>query len=84
MKKEVLERGDQIVFTYSHGAKQWGFVTSKNSKHVFCRFWSDLNLGSLRTLSCSEGCEPSMVEKTGENVPQPIIEAWLELIEKGT
>ena len=80
MNIKLLKIGDQIVFKYPHGKREYGFVTSITDR-VFCRFWSESNLGSLRTLSCSEACDIELIEKTGENVPQEIINAWLGYIE---
>ncbi len=74
--------GDQIVYDPGHESGiEHGFVTDVRSETVFCRFWSPTNLGSLRTLANSEGCPFSSLSKTGENVPQEIIEAWLKYLE---
>lgn len=78
---ESFKIGEQIVFIYSHGEKQYGFVTGQNDKYIFCRFWSKDNLGSLRTLSSSEACLLENLQKTGENVPQQIIDAWLNYLD---
>lgn len=73
--------GDQICFDPGHeSGKEYGFVARANSEIVFCRFWSKTNLGSLRTLANSEGCDPRQLSKTGENVPKEIIDAWLQYL----
>lgn len=75
----MFEIGDQIVFNPGHeSGKEYGFVTGSNEKgFIACRFWSRDNLGSLRNMANSEYCNPRQLEKTGENVPQYIVNSWL-------
>jgi len=78
---EEFNIGDQISFDPGHEAGiEYGFVTGKNIRYVFCRFWSKTNLGSLRTLANSEGCNPEKLKKLPENVPQEIINEWLKYL----
>jgi len=79
--RKNFKRGDQIVYN-CYNKTEFGFVTGTNKKYVFCRFWSATNIGSLRTLANSEGCRTEYLNKTGENVPPVIIQAWLKYIEK--
>ena len=78
-KAQDFNEGDQIIFGEN---MEPGFVTSHTDKVVFCRFWSPTNLGSLRTLANSESCNPADLNKTGENVPDAIIQHWLEYIKE--
>ena len=58
-----LKRGDQIVYIPSHAKPgkldsiEFGFVTSisNDPKVVFCRYWSNICPGALRTTANSEG-----------------------------
>ncbi len=63
-KYSDLKPGKQIIYLPSHlrieanlldFGVQFGFVTSKKSEDfVFCRYFSNYSMFSLRTLSCSE------------------------------
>jgi hypothetical protein len=76
-----FKMGDQIVFHPWHeSGKEYGFVTGTTSNgSVACRFWSENNLGSMRTMANSELCNPKQLTKIGDagNVPKEIVEAWL-------
>ena len=63
-EKKDLKQGTQIIYVPRHadGPKhrdaEEGFVTSTNRRDAaFCRYWSKLYPGQLRTKSCSE-CTP--------------------------
>ena len=59
-----LKRGDQIIYIPSHVKPgkfkdiEFGFVTSvseENKELIFCRYWSNVLPGALRTTANSEG-----------------------------
>ena len=60
MKPQDLQPGTQIIYVPHHAdgidhpdCKE-GFVTSMTETGAFCRYWSKLDPGKLRTMSCSE------------------------------
>ena len=61
--KEELYVGKQIVFDDGVGEPEFGFVTSWNSRAVYCRFWypctkeKGQTARNLRTVANSEGCD---------------------------
>ncbi len=78
-----MKIGDQILYDPGHeSGRECGFITGVKStgETIFCRFWSRHNLGFLRTLANSEGCRKEDLVKTGENVPQQIVKAWLKYL----
>ena len=78
-KASDYNEGDQVVF----GDKmEPGFVMSQNGRTVYCRFWSSTNLGSLRSLSQSEACDPKHLNKTENRVPDYIVKCWLHFIKE--
>ncbi len=61
----MYKPGDQILYipsfildieapTTEQACLEFGFVTSVNEEHVFCRFWTDHRCEELRTTSTSE------------------------------
>ena len=45
--------GRKVVFTYHHGERDYGVITSTNHKNVFVRFGAKAN---------SESCDPERLE----------------------
>lgn len=83
----MFKAGDQILFNPGHEeGKEYGFVIAeaivswRNESFFACRFWSQVNLGCLRNMANSEICKAEQLTKTGENVPQAIVNAWLEYL----
>lgn len=55
MDKKDCEVGKQVM--YSNGNVQaWGFITSWDALTVSCRFWSDYNGSTLKTITASDAC----------------------------
>jgi len=84
---DIFERGTQVLYVprHAHGDLnhpdvEEGFVTSARRVGevalVWCRFWSKEDPTLLRTLSCSERCNPNdlFVKNTR---PQCVVDSWI-------
>ncbi len=83
MGNKQLKIGDQIVYSVPNSSGlQWGFISKIAGGNIFCRFWSELMLGSIRTISTGELCKRENLKLTWPNVPEEIISAWLKFLNK--
>lgn len=57
-----------------------GFITEDRGDYVFVRFWSKHAPGQLRTMANSESCYKKDIEEVRTDIPEEIIEAWLEYL----
>lgn len=82
----MLDRYVQIVYVPNHAQGntmhpdcERGFVTSVKPELgiAFCRYWSKLEAGALRTLANSEATPiGNLVEQ--DSVPQRLVDLWLD------
>lgn len=82
-----MQKGTQIVYIPDHACGDimhndcdWGFVTSVHKDVAFCRYWSKMEVGALRTKSCSEAT-PICNLKEVKSVPREAIKSALAIIE---
>ena len=67
-----------------HEDTRFGFVSSWKYKDnlfptIFCRFWNKFHPTVLRTLSCSEGCDPIDLIKYDSRT-QEVMDATLKIL----
>lgn len=82
-----FKKGTQIIYIPTHAGIdenhpdcEAGFVTSTNSKFVFCRYWNKGLMNTLRTTANSEPTHPNnlIIKRTR---PQEVIDRALETID---
>lgn len=77
---EKFKRGDQIKYDGGHGEVEYGFVTEDGKMGTFCRFWSNDVAGQLRTMANSESCNERSLSRIISQIPQVVIDAWLQYL----
>jgi len=79
-----MEQGTQIAYIPRHAKGdiqhrdvEFGFVVKEQGNSHFCRYWSRINPGELRTTSCSE-LTPTANLVEHKTYPQHVIDHWLK------
>jgi hypothetical protein len=87
VKLDVFKPGTQVLYIprHAHGDLnhpdvEAGFVTSAHKvnqvAYVCCRFWANDGSNRLRTLSCSECCNPNNLY-IKDTRPQRRVDDWI-------
>jgi hypothetical protein len=85
IRKMKFQPGDQIVYVPNHADgpdhpdAEEGFVTSANGYYIFCRYWSKIYPGQLRTKANSEATMPQDLIKK-KTRPQSAIAEQMRII----
>lgn len=85
-----FKRGDQIIYIPLHAKGdpdhadcEHGFVDKVSPMNtVFCRYFSKINTGMLRTRANSEATAAgSLIHSPSSLIPQEVVDAWLTIID---